>query len=531
MKRYVSNTGFTLVELVMVIVIIAILSAVGFRSLSRISENRNFNITIDNMNKIKYAIVGNPKIVENGVRLDYGYVGDTGQFPTSLSDLITDPGVTGWDGPYGDYIGIKEDPTALFRDGWNATIAYSVPASGPVTLTSPGGGEPIVLNIANDKSEILNNTVALRVRNKDGYPLRDSDATVQIKYGGSPWQTMTYSTTVGYNISSVPIGIATLRFIIAGDTSLRHLSVGPNNSTTSPTEGLEYTVNPTFGTLTYVAGSASLGGTNNSELTFTVNNSGNTIMEIDQISVSWSNSLCWECDYAYMANITVNGGVYWKWNTYNRSALASTGARLVLDSPLSLSSGNTTIGPIAFQDLVDGSGSPQPMNDVTFQISFFSSLTPNQTVSFSTGGTCAPAVISYSNLSKPQLYQLRCRINNTGDAATTITGIKIKCDVTPSPYLNIISFINASTIYWRANQSWCGNQSRQLVDNVNGVDITFCKTQPPAFVPGGSYILLNRMDFYLNATGNTKANITGGNFTLTLHFLCGSDQTISFTMP
>ncbi|NOZ75884.1 MAG: hypothetical protein GXO90_11030 [FCB group bacterium] len=515
----------------MVIVIIGILSAVGFRSLARISTNRNFNLTIANMNKIKYAIVGNPKIVENGVRIDYGYVGDTGQFPTSLNDLLTDPGVAGWDGPYGDYTGIKEDPTALFRDGWNTTITYSVPTSGPVTLTSPGDGDPIVLKIANDKSEILNNTVALRVRNGDGYPLRDSDATVQIQYGGDPWQTMTYSKTLGYNISSVPIGIATLRFIVSGDTSLRHLSVGPNNSTTSPTEGLEYTVNPTFGTLTYVAGTASLGGTNNSELTFTVNNSGNTIMDISQISVSWSNSLCWECDYAYMANITVNGTDYWKWNTINRSALASTGARLVLDNTLSLPSGNTTIGPIAFQDQVDGNGTVQPMNDVTFRISFFSSLTPNQTVSFSTSGTCSPAVISYSNLTKPQLYRVRLRIHNTGSAATTITGMQIKCDVSPSPYLNIISFINASTIYWQANQSWCGNQSRQLVDNVNGVDITFCKTQPPAFISGGGYILLNRMDFYLNATGSTKADVTGANFTLTLHFKCGSDQTISFTMP
>jgi Flp pilus assembly protein TadG len=320
---------------------------------------------------------------------------------------------------------------------------------------------------------------------------------------------------------------------VAGDTTLRQLSVGPNNSTTSPNEGLEYTVNPVFGTLNYVAGSASLGGTNNSELTFTVNNSGSTIMEIDQISVGWSNSSCWECDYAYLANITVNGTDYWRWNTTNRNALASTDARLVLDQKLSLSSGNTTIGPLAFQDLVDGTGSPQPMNAVTFQITFLSDLTPNQIVSFSTGGTCSPAVISYSNLSKPLNYRVRCQLDNTGNAKATITGMNIKCDVSPSPYLDVISFVDLTNIYWQANQSWCGNQSRQLVDNLNGAEITFCKTQPPVTVPGGSYILLNRMDFYTSAQAddNTKADVTGGNFTLTLHFKCGSDQTISFTMP
>ncbi|RMF06674.1 MAG: hypothetical protein D6762_08980, partial [Candidatus Neomarinimicrobiota bacterium] len=298
-----------------------------------------------------------------------------------------------------------------------------------------------------------------------------------------------------------------------------------------PTLGLEYTVNPVYGTLTYVAGSASLGGTNNSELTFTINNSGSTIMDIDQISVSWTNSSCWECDYAYLANISVGGTDYWRWNTYNRSALAVTGARLVLDNTLSLSSGNTTIGPLAFQDQVDGTGSAQPMTGVTFNISFFSDLTPNQTVSFSTGGTCAPANISASNVSLPQSYRLRVRLNNTGDAPATITGMLIKCDVSPSPYLNIIAFINGSNIYWQANQSWCGNQARQLVDNTNGADITFCKTEPPVTIGGNSFIYLNRMDFYAAATGNTKANISGGNFTLTLHFKCGSDQTIAFTMP
>ncbi|RMF07152.1 MAG: prepilin-type N-terminal cleavage/methylation domain-containing protein, partial [Candidatus Neomarinimicrobiota bacterium] len=248
------SAGFTLIELVIVIVIIAILSAVGIRSLGRISENRNFKSTLQIMEDLKDAIVGNPKVVENGIRIDFGYVGDTGQLPTSLTDLMTDPGVTGWDGPYVDYTGIEEDPTGYYRDAWGNLITYSVPANNtdPITLTSSGGGSPIVLVVANNKDEILNNTVALRVRNGDGYPLRGDDATVQIQYGGSAWQTMTYSSTLGYHISTVPIGIATLRFIVSGDTTLRHLAVGPNNSTTDPTLGLEYTVNPVYGTLTYV---------------------------------------------------------------------------------------------------------------------------------------------------------------------------------------------------------------------------------------------------------------------------------------
>ena len=533
-RRYKNkSSGFTLIELVVVIVIIAILSAVGFRTVAGISNNRNFEVTITKMQDLKYAIVGNPKIVENSVRIDYGYVGDTGQFPSTLNDLLTNPGVTGWDGPYGDYKGIEEDPTAFFRDGWNDDITYTLPGNNtaPVTLTSPGNGDPMVLKIANNTDEILNNTVALRVRNSDGYPLRGSEATVQIFCAGGTWQTMSYATNLGYYLNTVPIGIVTLRFIISGDSTLRHLSVGPNNSTTSAQEGLEYTVNPSYGNLTYVAGSASLAGTNNNELTFTIKNSGSTIIDVNQIAVSWTNSSCWECDYAYMQNISISGTDYWMWNTTNRSALASNGARLVLDATLSLSKGNTTFGPIVFQDLVDGTGNAQPMTGITFNVSYYSTLTPNQTVSFSTGGTCSPAVISYSSLTKPLNYRVRCNLDNSGDASATLTGMTIRCDVSPSPYLDVISFSSPTNNYWEANQSWCSNQSRPQVDNTNGADITFCKTQPALQIPGGGSLQLNRMDFYTSATGTSKADVSLANFTLTLHFNCGSDQTVSFTMP
>ncbi|MBC8401085.1 MAG: hypothetical protein H8E14_06315, partial [Candidatus Marinimicrobia bacterium] len=114
-------------ELVIVIVIVGIMSTIGIRAILRIGENRAFQVTLSKMEDLKYAIAGNPLIIGSGARLQYGYVGDTGLMPPDLNALITDPSVSGWNGPYFDQALIEEDPTAVFRDGWENLITLTIP--------------------------------------------------------------------------------------------------------------------------------------------------------------------------------------------------------------------------------------------------------------------------------------------------------------------------------------------------------------------------------------------------------------------
>ncbi|MEZ4873143.1 MAG: prepilin-type N-terminal cleavage/methylation domain-containing protein [Bdellovibrionales bacterium] len=91
-SRAVSNRGFTLIEILMVIVLVGILSVVSVEVITDSVDDAKFDETVDEMRAIQYAIVGNPKLRDKGARTSFGYYGDVGALPTSISDLITKPG-------------------------------------------------------------------------------------------------------------------------------------------------------------------------------------------------------------------------------------------------------------------------------------------------------------------------------------------------------------------------------------------------------------------------------------------------------
>jgi type II secretion system protein G len=84
--------GFTLIELIVVIAIIAVLAAIIAPNAFKAIEKAKIARTVQDLKGIKTSV--------------QGYFADTGAWPachyinSTASPLISDPGVSGWDGPY-----------------------------------------------------------------------------------------------------------------------------------------------------------------------------------------------------------------------------------------------------------------------------------------------------------------------------------------------------------------------------------------------------------------------------------------------
>jgi general secretion pathway protein G len=151
-----SKNSFTLIELILVLVMIAILAAVIIPRVGDYVKTAKITGTEKEMMELARAITGDP---EEGF---YGFANDVGAIPSVLSDLykVSDPNPSpynpftrsGWNGPYVDAdpnkpAGEKND---IEIDAWGHDYVYS---STDRTITSygpdgvSGGGDDIVVQL------------------------------------------------------------------------------------------------------------------------------------------------------------------------------------------------------------------------------------------------------------------------------------------------------------------------------------------------------------------------------------------------
>jgi prepilin-type N-terminal cleavage/methylation domain-containing protein len=157
--------GFTLIEVIIVVVIAGILVTVALRSAGMIANTARTEETKQELEALATAMIGNPELENNGVRSDFGYVGDVGAMPPNLDALYSNPGsYATWRGPYIDNE-FTQKTDDYKKDAWDAAYAY-----GGVNITSHGSGSDIVRTLGKSTDDFTLNQVKGIVLDLDGTP-------------------------------------------------------------------------------------------------------------------------------------------------------------------------------------------------------------------------------------------------------------------------------------------------------------------------------------------------------------------------
>lgn len=144
--------GFTMLEMIVVLAILAVLTGIAVRSLEPVSQQARVDATQKTLDEIRSSIVGPQNLSGDVTTSTASFVADVGRLPVSLDELFLnvnglpayhasalagdDADVSlprGWRGPY---MRLPIGATAL-RDGWGSPFGLELTAGG-LTIASLG---------------------------------------------------------------------------------------------------------------------------------------------------------------------------------------------------------------------------------------------------------------------------------------------------------------------------------------------------------------------------------------------------------
>ncbi|MFC1730223.1 type II secretion system protein [candidate division KSB1 bacterium] len=223
--------GFSLLEIVVVIIIIGVLSAIAVQNFSAQTDKRRDASTLAELQDLKRAIVGDPDKISDGIRTDFGYVGDMGALPAALSSLVIDPsgGTSNWSGPYMS-VNFNEDPLDYAKDAYNENY---VPSGDYLSFYSPGADATV--QIAASSAPLLSNTVQILITDRDGRIPQASDlvnisVVITLQSGGSVNGTVTAGGLCTINGVHMGNHIVTVTHAVTAEVVIKRISINPGAS-------------------------------------------------------------------------------------------------------------------------------------------------------------------------------------------------------------------------------------------------------------------------------------------------------------
>lgn len=135
------DSGFTLIEMVIIILVVAVLASVGIPVLGNVIKSARKEATRKELLTLKTAIVG--RAGPSSIR---GYENDVGEPPPTLRGLVTRPADvadydrfsrTGWNGPY-----LEAEGESYLLDAWGRNYVYDPDKR---TIMSVGGPDTITV--------------------------------------------------------------------------------------------------------------------------------------------------------------------------------------------------------------------------------------------------------------------------------------------------------------------------------------------------------------------------------------------------
>jgi hypothetical protein len=320
------------------------------------------------MGELVVAIAGNPDLYNNGMRSDFGYVGDVGALPGSLDDLVTNPGgYTTWEGPYVNRR-FTQDADGFKKDAWGNNYTFS---SG-ITLASTGGGStPMTKSAASAAVDLTTTPINGTITDAAGNPPGDSSVavTVTIGYpdGSGGTTTASINPTAGgsFTINTIPVGVRSLTAVYraTNDTVVTYAALLPKTGATVTMRlpGAPFAASGGGGggggSIEFVTGSATSPG---DDIQFSIWNAGSSSVTVTSLAANYVTT-------AFYRFIRWNGVILFN----SPNPRAASGQVVIFSIARTLNAGQSAL--IRLEDFtgnVSGGGGAVNFSNVVFTVQF-----------------------------------------------------------------------------------------------------------------------------------------------------------------